>query len=89
MPAKALGARFKPEQIARFGNMQVIYPSLNKTTYETIIKRKIVSIQENIKDQFGITLDIDQSIGDLIYNNGVFPTQGTRPVFSTISEIVS
>lgn len=85
---RALGARFKPEQIARFGNMQVIYPSLNKATYETIIKRKVEAIKQNIKGTFGITLTVDQTMIDLIYNNGVFPTQGTRPVFSTISEVL-
>ena len=30
---KALKLRFKPEQIARLGNMHVIYPSLSKKTY--------------------------------------------------------
>jgi len=84
----SLRARFKPEQIARFGNMQVIYPSLSKLSYETIIERKIREITDNIRWRFGIKVTIDDSIKELIYNNGVFPTQGTRPVFSTISEVL-
>ena len=38
---KALWKRFKPEQIARFGNIHVIYPSLSKLSYYGIIKKKI------------------------------------------------
>jgi cell division protease FtsH len=85
---KALVARFKPEQIARFGNMQIIYPTLSKSSYETIIQRKVQEVIDNVKMRCNITIDIDKSIHSLIYENGVFPTQGTRPVFSTISEIL-
>ena len=85
---KALNSRFKPEQIARFGNIQIIYPTLSKKSYESIIERKIESIVKNVKDRFGINIMVDKSINSIIYNNGVFPTQGTRPVFSTITEIL-
>ena len=85
---KALGSRFRPEQIARFGNTHVIYPTLSKNSYERIIQRKIDDIVKNIKERANIKLEIDKSINTLIYENGVFPTQGTRPVFSTISEII-
>ena len=85
---KALRNRFKPEQIARFGNNQVIYPSLSKRTYETIIHRKIDEVRSNVKSKFGVSLKVDKSLRQLIYQNGVFPTQGTRPVFSTISEVI-
>jgi len=85
---KALTIRFKPEQIARFGNNQVIYPSLSKNTYEIIIRRKIDEIRSNVKSKFGVSLKVDKSLRQLIYQNGVFPTQGTRPVFSTISEVI-
>jgi ATP-dependent Clp protease ATP-binding subunit ClpA len=37
----ALKSRFKPEQIARFGNTHVIYPALSRSSYETIIRRKV------------------------------------------------
>jgi cell division protease FtsH len=84
----SLKERFKPEQIARFGNMQIIYPSLSKASYETIIKRRLAEITNHIYNNFGIKVNMDESINGVIYDNGVFPTQGTRPVFSTISEIV-
>ena len=84
----ALGRRFRPEQISRFGNAHVIYPTISRFAFETIIQRKIDSIRERVEKQTGVRLNIDKTVNKLVYDNGVFPTQGTRPVFSTISEIV-
>lgn len=84
---KALKKRFKPEQIARFGNIHVLYPSLSKKSYEGIIRRKIKESCKDIEVNFGIKVEVDESILSLIYKNGVFPVQGTRPVFSTIQEV--
>ena len=85
---QALTKRFKPEQISRMGNGHIIYPSLSKLSFETIIDRKIKEIQKQVEKQTGVSVEISQSIKTLIYDNGVFPTQGTRPLFSTISDII-
>jgi len=85
---EALGKRFRPEQISRMGNMQIVYPSLSKSSFEIIIQRKIDQVIQNVKKQTDIDLTVAPSINELIYNNGVFPTQGTRPVFSTIAEVL-
>lgn len=84
---KALNKRFKPEQIARFGNIHIIYPSLSKANYYEIIKKKISNICTMIHDKHQIEIKVDKSVYDVIYKNGVFPTQGVRPVLSTISSI--
>ena len=84
----ALTKRFKPEQISRMGNGHIIYPSLKKESFEIIISRKVETIKSRVKDQTGINLIVDDSIIKLIYDNGVFPSQGTRPLFSTISDIL-
>ena len=85
---KALMTRFRPEQIARFGNTQIIYPTLSKKSYQVIIQRKIKEIVKSVKSKFKVDVDVDASIHNLIYKNGVFPTQGTRPLFTTITEIL-
>lgn len=85
---KALKFRFKPEQIARFGNIHLIYPILSKASYNNIIKQKIASIIKEIKITHKISIKIDDSVYDVVYKNGVFPTQGVRPLMSTISAIV-
>jgi Peptidase family M41/C-terminal, D2-small domain, of ClpB protein/ATPase family associated with various cellular activities (AAA) len=85
---EALSSRFRPEQISRFGNIHLIYPSLNKKSYQELITKKISQISDQIKDKFGLEIKIEESILELIYRNGVFPSQGVRPVFSSITEIL-
>lgn len=83
---KALNLRFFPEQIARFGNLHVIYPSLNKDSYQKIIHSYIQKVTDRIYTVTnGIKINVDQSIYDAIYRNGVFPAQGVRPVLTTVS----
>lgn len=81
----ALRNRFKPEQIARLGNNHVIYHSLSRKNYEDLIKKRISEVVKDVKSNFDISVDVDYTINHAIYNNGVFPVQGTRPLFSTIS----
>ena len=81
----ALKNRFKPEQIARFGNSHVIYPALRRISYEQIIDKTLNQVVQNVHALSQVKLTIDKSVKEAIYRNGVFPAQGTRPVFSTIS----
>jgi hypothetical protein len=84
----ALIRKFRPEQVARFGNIHLIYTSLKKKHFELLIEREIQRIIVSVKEKFGIVLKIDQSINTLVYRNGVFPVQGVRPVFSSIIDII-
>ncbi len=84
---KALFKRFKPEQISRLGNNHIIYTALNKDSYYRIINANVSKILTKIEDLHKIKIIPDQSVYDTIYSNGVFPTQGVRPVISTISNI--
>ena len=83
----ALLKRFKPEQIARFGNTHIIYPSLNRNAFEILIDKR-VSVLEGLvkKHSQGIEIKFSKEIKTLLYNNGVFPTQGVRPLYSTIDD---
>jgi len=82
---RALKERFKPEQISRFGNVHIIYPSLSAKSYKTIITRRISEIAKDIFNKYGVYINVDKSMNDFIYRNGVFPTQGVRPLFSTVA----
>ena len=84
----ALLSRFKPEQIARFGNNHIIYPCLDKSSYEKIIKINVQYVLDKIDNLHNIRIGLSQNIFDTIYRNGVFPTQGVRPVISTIGNIL-
>ncbi len=84
----ALLRRFRPEQVARFGNIHLIYRSLRRRDFEELIGRELDRVSERVERLFGVSVTIDPSIGHLVYRNGVFPVQGVRPVFSTVIDIV-
>jgi rubrerythrin len=85
---QSLTRRFKPEQVARFGNVHLIYRALGKASYEELIAREVARVIATTKEHFGITLTVDKSMNKLIYRNGVFAVQGVRPVFSSVSDIL-
>lgn len=85
---EALKDRFRNEQIARLGNIHVIYPSFSSSTFKGIIDLQLSKYAKEVEDRIGCKLTYDSSIKNIIYREGVFPTHGTRPVSSTIQEIV-
>lgn len=84
----ALARKFRPEQVARFGNIHLIYFSLRTEDFHTLIQREIHTLKHKTKNKFGVALKINKNINDLIYRNGVFPVQGVRPVFSSVVDIL-
>jgi Peptidase family M41 len=84
----ALSKSFRPEQVARFGNIHLIYASLKKCDFEKLIEHEIDRIVQTTKEKFSINVNVDRSIHELVYRNGVFPVQGVRPVFSSLIDIL-
>ena len=84
----ALHRRFKPEQVARFGNIHLIYNSLRREHFEAVIRREIERVCRTTRESFGVKVDVTPAVRDLIYRNGVFPVQGVRPVFSSIADVL-
>jgi cell division protease FtsH len=85
---KDLRARFRQEQIARLGNNHIIYPAFNSDTFKAIIKNKLSEFSELVKEKFDIEMQFDNSVNEIIYKEGVFPTLGARPVFTTINLLI-
>jgi hypothetical protein len=86
---QALNMRFRPEQVARLGNTHVIYPSLNSATYRYLIDKHCGQYAHNIEQLTGYQIVMDRTVHEAIYANGVFPAQGTRPLFSSVHGILS
>ena len=84
----ALTVKFKPEQIARFGNNHIIYPLLSKQNYIDIIKKYSDEILDKILNDHNIKINLSNNVYKIMYTNGVFPTQGVRPTISTIYSIL-
>ncbi len=85
---KALKERFRDEQIARLGNIHIIYPALNSQAYRGIIDLELRKVQKRIQDLFDLKLEFDKSVKRGVYQEGVYPTQGARPLFTTIHQMI-
>jgi hypothetical protein len=85
---KSLQRRFRDEQIARLGNIHIIYPALSRKSYQKIIANELYNYAEDLTKKFELGVCFDQSINDIIYQEGVYPTQGVRPIFTSIHQVL-
>ncbi|MBK6854159.1 MAG: AAA family ATPase [Burkholderiales bacterium] len=85
---QALNQRFKPEQVARLGNVHVVYPSLPRRAYEQLIEQSCARYASETEGRCGLRFELAASVREQIYANAVFPAQGTRPLFSSLHAIL-
>lgn len=86
---RSLAKLFRMEQISRLGNNHIIYPAFNRNSYMQLIDLELNKFQEKYFKKFGVSFEFSKSFRDVLYNEGVYPTQGTRPLFSTIYQLVN
>jgi hypothetical protein len=79
--------RFKPEQVARLGTNHVIFPSFNTKMYTKFIEKLHKRTIDNFSD-FGIKIEIDDSITQFILTHAAIPSQGSRSVLSAHEYLV-
>lgn len=84
----ALKRRFRNEQISRLGNTHIIYPAFNNEVFKGIIEIELQKIKKKLIVDFDLIVDFENSIKQFIYSEGVFPTQGARPLFTTIQQVI-
>jgi cell division protease FtsH len=84
----ALKKRFRNEQVARLGNNHVIYRSFGNAHFRELIARELKRIGDFVQSQFGFSLLCQPSVEEIVYREGVFPAQGTRPLLTTIKNLV-
>lgn len=82
----ALQKRFRNEQIARLGNIHLIYPALGQSHFYQIIDQWIQSKLNHLQQRYGVSIEVGDSLRDFLYQEGVIPVQGTRPLFSTLHQ---
>jgi len=85
---KVLSWTFRHEQIARLGNIHLIYPSLNSQAYRRIIAESLNKISHNYFQKHHLEFVFSKSILEMIYAEGVTPAQGVRPIQSTINQLI-
>lgn len=84
-----LQRRFRNEQVGRFGNIFIKYPSPKAYVFREIISRELKKLSEKFKKISGIELLWNNNFEKMVYSESVFPLQGIRPVFSSVSNIMS
>ena len=65
----------------------IIYPSLRKADFRELIKRELTRSASEFKKTSGVSVTWTEGFIDLLYSEGVIPSQGTRPVFTTVGTI--
>lgn len=86
---QALLNRFRSEQIARLGNNHIIYPAFDEKSFYGIIRLELDKVKKKVADTYNLEMIFDDKVERLIYEEGVYPTQGTRPLFTTVHQIVN
>jgi Peptidase family M41/C-terminal, D2-small domain, of ClpB protein len=84
----ALQSRFRNEQIARLGNNHLIYHAFSHKNFQALINLHLKLIAETAKKKFKLKFQFSEAVKDMLYSEGVFPTQGVRPIISTIRNLV-
>jgi hypothetical protein len=84
----ALQTRFRNEQIARLGNNHLIYHAFSHENFEKLIQLHLNQISDIAKAKFNLNLEFKKAVNNMLYSEGVFPTQGVRPIISTIRNLI-
>jgi cell division protease FtsH len=85
---RALAKRFRPEQVARLGNQHLVFPSLTRAAYERLIAHACEAQLRGVRERLGLDVRLSDALLAALYQNAVFPVQGTRPVFSTVHAVL-
>ncbi len=85
---QALRNRFRMEEIARLGNIHLIYPSLSSDVYRTFINRELVEIGQRFEEIFPCNIQFSDRVKATLFEEGVVPNQGFRPLRSTIRYLI-
>lgn len=85
---EALKERFRMEEIARLGNIHLIYPAMSSKVYREFIGKELEVIRDRFKHTFRCHLSFSENVIDMLFEEGVFPSQGFRPLRSSIRYIM-
>lgn len=85
---EALKERFRMEEIARLGNIHLIYPAFSSQFFKNFIKKELLQIHKRFKKAFGCNLEFSNEVAEMLFEEGVTASQGFRPLRSSIQFLV-
>ena len=84
----ALLERFRHEQVSRLGNNHIIYPAFSSAHFKLLIQKELDKASAKFIQNFGLGIEFTNNINDLIYKESVFPTEGARPVITSVNLLI-
>lgn len=85
----ALKRRFRSEQIARLGNNIIKYPTLSKENFFKVLDKEVSEVFKRFRKHWKGNISISEEFRQMLFCEGVFPTQGVRPIFTTIETMLT
>ncbi|HWU44772.1 MAG TPA: hypothetical protein VN132_15075, partial [Bdellovibrio sp.] len=85
----ALLQRFRAEQIARLGNIHIVYPTFSEKAFRKLITNELARLSKQFYNDFGLRVSFSDRVTSLIYSEGVVPAQGARPVLSSVTDLIT
>ena len=77
-----------PSQLNQLGNHHLIFPTISEVGYREIIKRELQKRTDRFLVDTGLPLEFHQTVADKIYEEGVIPTLGVKPLLATINHLI-
>jgi ATPase family associated with various cellular activities (AAA) len=84
-----LKENLREKQLNRLGSNFLLLPTFCKASFETLINQRMNWFQQVVRDKHGFELTFHSTIKDYIYNRGVSPLEGFRPLKGEISSFIS
>ena len=85
---EGLKERFRMEEIARLGNIHLIYPALNSQVFREFIDKELKEISARFNKSINCSLEYSASVKNTLFEEGVTASQGFRPLRSTIRYLI-
>jgi len=79
-----LATIYRPEHHGRLGSRHFVFPNFSEQAFENYIDSRLAEIASIASKDFGIRLVFSPEFRNRIYNEGVIPTKGLRPLSQTI-----
>ncbi|SFO60350.1 ATPase family associated with various cellular activities (AAA) [Algoriphagus ornithinivorans] len=75
-------------QLSHLGAHHLIFPCLSADAYFQFIKNHLHLTSQKFKEETGILLTFEENIQEKIFNDGVIPALGLRPLIHTMDHLI-
>ncbi len=82
---KGLSDIFRPEHVSRLGSRYVVFPTLSEAAFREFIDGRLQMIKGSIFSNYKIVVNFTENFRNRIYQEGVIPSQGIRPLIQTVN----